>query len=447
MEVLINKLYDINCIKFGQFKLKNKSISPFNIDLRILVSYPLVLNKIAVLLWEKIKDLNFNLIAGLAYGGLPITCAISNKYNIPMILVRKEVKDYSTRKIIEGVYDEESKCIIIDDVMTTGNSLKKYSTILSKKIKIEQTIVICNRSINNNSNIIQLFSIYDIISILLKNGKISNNDYNRSLDFIYQNHNKINQLSFENRIKLSYNSVQTRLYNIIITKKTNLILSLDLTDKTEILKLITQVGCYICILKLHIDIIRYVDNKFIDNLKSLSKKFNFLLFEDHKYSDIGNTFRLQYTNSYKVNLWADIISVHCISGEGIMEEFIKLSPNKAILLIAEMSSKDNLIDRNYTKKVIDIANKYKNNVLGFICQHKISEDNSFIYITPGISLNRYNDTKDQTYKHPNDVIIDNNSDLIIVGRDIYNNPNPKIIAEKISRLAWNLYEFKIKIKK
>ena len=102
MEVLINKLYDINCIKFGQFKLKNKSISPFYIDLRILVSYPLVLNKIADLLWNKIKDINFNLIAGVAYGGLPITCAISNKYNIPMILVRKKFQITVPEKLLKG---------------------------------------------------------------------------------------------------------------------------------------------------------------------------------------------------------------------------------------------------------------------------------------------------------------------------------------------------------
>ena len=39
-----------------------------------------------------------------------------------------------------------------------------------------------------------------------------------------------------------------------------------------------------------------------------------------------------------------------------------------ILLIAQMSSKNNLIDCNYTQKVISMAKKHRDKVLGFITQ-------------------------------------------------------------------------------
>jgi len=60
------------------------------------------------------------LVTGVPYTALPISTVISSKYNVPMIIKRKEAKEYGTKKLIEGIYKSGDRCVIIDDIITSG---------------------------------------------------------------------------------------------------------------------------------------------------------------------------------------------------------------------------------------------------------------------------------------------------------------------------------------
>jgi len=89
---LVLELHKIGSVKFGSFKLKSGLTSPFYIDLRLIVSFPEIVEMIASLLAEKIKNLKFDSITGIPYTALPIASVLSIKLNKPLIYQRKEPK-------------------------------------------------------------------------------------------------------------------------------------------------------------------------------------------------------------------------------------------------------------------------------------------------------------------------------------------------------------------
>jgi orotidine-5'-phosphate decarboxylase len=70
-------------------------------------------------------------------------------------------------------------------------------------------------------------------------------------------------------------------------KKSNLAVSVDVTDKGDLLAIIEAVAPYVCMIKTHIDIIENFDLSLIEQLQHLSQKYDFLYFEDRKFADIG----------------------------------------------------------------------------------------------------------------------------------------------------------------
>ena len=175
MDEIINNLKKSNCIKEGNFKLRNGNYSKYYFDMKNLVSHPKLLESIGDEIYlkfikDKLDTINANTsginkktirICGIPMGGLPLSTYISTKYNIPMILVRDKVKNYGTQKQIEGEYNENDECIIIEDVITTGGSVKESLEILEGKINIIGICVILNRSNIKNINDINVYNLLD----------------------------------------------------------------------------------------------------------------------------------------------------------------------------------------------------------------------------------------------------------------------------------------------
>lgn len=235
--------------------------------------------------------------------------------------------------------------------------------------------------------------------------------------------------------------IAQKLHNIMHAKKTNLAVAADVCTKKELLGLIDNVGDEICILKTHIDIINDFDEDLIVQLKQKAQEYNFLICEDRKFADIGSTVQAQFTGGvYNIAYWADIIIAHAIAGPDIIHALAACKKNCAILLIAELSCKDNLIDNNYTEKVLAWAKEYDNSVIGIIGQDaQLSETHQF-KCTPGVNLQQTDDNLGQQYHTPEYVIQQLNTDIIIVGRGIYRSKNQKLAAQQYKVAGWQAFE-------
>ena len=120
---LVEQLHKIGAVNYGHFTLKSGQTSPIYVDLRSLISHPALLEEVADYLWEKVANLSFDLICGVPYTALPIATVLAYKHRLPMVMRRKEAKDYGTKKQVEGTFEKGQKCLIIEDVVTTGASI------------------------------------------------------------------------------------------------------------------------------------------------------------------------------------------------------------------------------------------------------------------------------------------------------------------------------------
>ena len=192
IKTLILDLFTIQAVKFGTFTLKSGIQSPIYLDLRVIISYPDILKKISRELSRLIAPLSFDLICGVPYTALPIATAISLEKNIPMVMRRKEAKDYGTKKIIEGNFQAGQTCLIIEDVVTSGTSILETAAPLKQEgLIVEDAIVVLNREQGGQERLKEqgihlqsLINIFDLLKVLFYEKKITEETFRAVNDFL-----------------------------------------------------------------------------------------------------------------------------------------------------------------------------------------------------------------------------------------------------------------------
>jgi orotate phosphoribosyltransferase len=181
---LIFSLYKIGAVKFGDFTLQNGETSKIYLDLRQIISYPDILRAVGEAIWQQVSGYPFDMICGVPYTALSIATCISLQQNIPMVMRRKGTKEYETKQIIEGAFKTGQKCLIIEDIVTTGSSILETANDLEVAgLKIKNIAVLIDRQQGGESNLHQnhynmhaALKLNDVLQILLHSDELNKQD-------------------------------------------------------------------------------------------------------------------------------------------------------------------------------------------------------------------------------------------------------------------------------
>lgn len=191
---LVRSLLEKKLLLVGNFVLTSGKISPYYLDLRRLPNYPAEFNEVVNKAIEVLKDINFDMILGIATGGVPFASFLACKLGKPLGYIRSEKKGYGTDRLIEADV-ERKKVVIVDDVATTGGSIAKAVDEVRKSGgEVEYALVIVDREEGAGKRLAQmgvkLLSVYrirDILNSLLSSSLLSESDKKAIQEYLVSN--------------------------------------------------------------------------------------------------------------------------------------------------------------------------------------------------------------------------------------------------------------------
>ncbi len=135
-------LLQINAIKLrpeNPFKWASGWNSPIYCDNRIILSYPeirtFVRKEMARALIGKFGKPD--VIAGVATGAIGIGALVADELDLPFVYVRPQAKSHGRQNQIEGQLDPDSRVVVIEDLVSTGNSsLKAVESLLENGAEV-----------------------------------------------------------------------------------------------------------------------------------------------------------------------------------------------------------------------------------------------------------------------------------------------------------------------
>jgi orotate phosphoribosyltransferase len=111
-------LLESGAIEYGDFLLASGARSSYYIDIKAATTNPVILAEIGKAIAE---GREFEVVAGVAVGGVPIAVAVSLASGRPYAIVRKEAKDHGKSGSIIGEVNGKD-VLLVEDVTTSGGS-------------------------------------------------------------------------------------------------------------------------------------------------------------------------------------------------------------------------------------------------------------------------------------------------------------------------------------
>ncbi len=124
----------------GSFKLRSGTTSTEYFDKYRFEGDPVLLREIAAELARRLPA-NYDALAGLEMGGIPIATMLSQITGKPVLFIRKKAKDYGTCRFAEGGEVKSRRLLLVEDVVTSGGQIIESARALRGEGAIISNVV------------------------------------------------------------------------------------------------------------------------------------------------------------------------------------------------------------------------------------------------------------------------------------------------------------------
>lgn len=246
-------------------------------------------------------------------------------------------------------------------------------------------------------------------------------------------------------------ATNTRLLDLIRIKKTALCLSLDIDTWLEGRALLLECAPYICMVKLHCDLITDWHSEIGHDLRNLAAVYGFLIMQDSKFSDVPKiTYRQLTQPPFCISSWADFVTIQPLNYLDTYQ-FLTEHPNEklpTLVCVAEMNTQNSFSkDPDYLAIVKRMVTHNQDVIPAIVSQSLFANDpvvaadiTKCIRMTPGVCIDPEEETA--RYRTIENAIQRDKHHVVIIGESLLTklknkNVNLNKIAER-SYLAFTM---------
>ncbi|HVP96321.1 orotate phosphoribosyltransferase [Methanoregula sp.] len=167
MNAIADLLIRYKAIEFGDFTLASGAKSRYYVDVKTAVTHPEFLEAIAR---EIAKRYEFDVVAGVAVGGVPLAVATALAAQKPFAIIRADEKDHGKKNPIIGEVKGKT-ILLVEDVTTSGGSALYGITMLRNAgARADRVVTVVDREQGAaaalRAQAIDLFSLVRVSEIL-----------------------------------------------------------------------------------------------------------------------------------------------------------------------------------------------------------------------------------------------------------------------------------------
>jgi len=146
-ERLLSELRD-HAVVIGEVVLTSGRTAQYLVDAKRAILRPVGFHALSELVAEQARAWGATAVGGMTMGADPIACAaLAGGADVKAFFVRKEVKTHGLSRRIEGpMLDADERCMLVEDVVTTGGStLRALEALRDEGHRVCGVLAICDR--------------------------------------------------------------------------------------------------------------------------------------------------------------------------------------------------------------------------------------------------------------------------------------------------------------